>query len=263
MMSAWAQVNNPQYNPAARNTAPISGNVQQNSAGANQGPIGENVLIILDASYSMGESLPGGEPKMMAAKRVILDVIRSLPPNSRVGLRVYGQSSNSFNACRATQLLVPIGSGNRNVMSSSLIGIRPTGATPITHAIRTAVSQDFVNLPPGKKTIILVSDGMETCDADPCDTAVQMMRGGVNVKINVVGFGLKDLDATRQMRCVAASTFGKYYSANTAAELANSLRNSMNVQTEVQGQIILPGANNPGTHSSAPSGAKGSPPAGR
>jgi hypothetical protein len=137
-------------------------------------------------------------------------------------------------------LLVPIAHNNRHLLASQMIGIKPTGATPITYALQTAVRQDFTNVP-GKKTIILVSDGAETCDADPCDAAVAMMRAGVNVKINVVGFGLTDFDANRQLKCVALSTFGKYYSANTAAELARSMQNSLDVQTAVQGTVILKG----------------------
>ncbi|MBY0405774.1 MAG: VWA domain-containing protein [Cyanobacteria bacterium] len=177
---------------------------------------------------------------MVAAKRVILDFIKNLPPSINVGLRIYGQSDNSFVACRATQLLMPISRNNHLAMASRLLGVRPTGATPITHAIKTAINEDFRGIT-GKKSIILVSDGMETCDADPCDTAVEMVRAGINVKINVIGLGLNDFNATKQLKCVALSTLGKYYGANTAAELARSLsQHGQDIQTDVQGQILTP-----------------------
>lgn len=241
----------------------IQGNVQQNTSGlgtydANTQENGiENVLIILDASYSMGERLPGGESKMAAAKRVILDVLKNMPANKRVGLRIYGQSANAITACRATQLLVPLGMNNRHVLSSRLLSVRPTGATPISHAIRTSLAEDFYTTP-GKKTILLISDGMETCDADPCDTAVEMIRRGIDVKINVVGFGLRDYGAAvKQMKCVAMSTFGKYYNADTAAELAKGIRESLGAHTEVQGQILTP---NPTVQSSPKPGKAQVPP---
>lgn len=212
------------------------GRVLQTGTHQLDGP--ENILIILDASYSMREKLPSGETKIAAAKRVILEVLRKIPPEKRVGLRVYGHSANPFSSCRDSKLLVPIGGNNRNFIGSSLLGIRPNGNTPITYAIKTAMLNDFNTVQSGKKTIILVSDGMETCDADPCDTAVEMLRRGFDVKIDVVGFGLADFNANRQLKCVALSTFGKFYSANTAAELGRSLENSMDAQTTVQGQIV-------------------------
>ncbi len=228
-----------------RSGSHIFGNVQQHQAGgqgygaqADHG--GENVMIILDASYSMSEKLPGGDTRMTEAKRVILDVLKNMPPNKRVGLRVYGHSSNTFSACRATQQLVPIGTGNRHMIGTKLLDIRPVGATPISHSIRTSLGEDFRNVP-GKKTILLISDGMETCDVDPCETAVELMRRGIDVKINVVGLGLRSYGAAeKQMKCVAMTTFGRYYSADTAAELAKSMRDAMGVHTEVQGQILTP-----------------------
>ncbi len=207
----------------------------------------ENVLIILDASYSMIENLDGDrtrsgeDTKMIIAKRTILEVLKNVPSHVNVGLRVYGQerSRRTSKACRATQTLVPIGSNNRHQVANALIKLKPTGMTPISYSLNQAINQDFYNLP-GKKSIILVSDGMETCDADPCSVSVDMVRHNVDVRINVVGFGIHDLAATRQLKCVALSTFGKYYSANTAADLAESLKNSLNVQTSVQGQIVQP-----------------------
>ncbi len=227
------QINTPNPYPMPTGSG---GRTIQGGTSQLDGP--ENILIILDASYSMKERLPSGETKIAAAKRVILEVLRKIPPEKKVGLRVYGHSANPFSSCRDSKLLVPIGGNNRNLIGSSLLGVRPNGNTPITYAIKTAMLNDFNTVTSGKKTIILVSDGMETCDADPCDTAVEMLRRGFDVKIDVVGFGLADFNANRQLKCVALSTFGKFYSANTAAELGKSLENSMDAQTTVQGQIV-------------------------
>lgn len=229
--------------PAQQAPAPIMGNVYQNrnqiSADAQAGP--ENVMIILDSSYSMAEPVGnrGGESKMAAAKRAVIDVVRNLAPNTRVGLRVYGNSNNSFTACRATDVLVPIGDNNRTLISSKMIGVRPTGATPISLAVERSLAEDFSGVA-GKKTIILISDGIETCGADPCDVAVKMQQLGAAVKINVVGFGLHDYDATKQLKCVALATKGKFYEANTAADLVNSMNNALAVDTRVQGTILIP-----------------------
>ncbi len=203
---------------------------------ANQQKPQKSVMIILDSSYSMSEDLPSGENKMAAAKRVILDFMKLVPRDVNIGLRVYG---NREEQCDATTQLVPIGRNNRNFIASQMVGIRPTGFTPISFSLQRSLIEDFYNVP-GEKNIILVSDGVETCGADPCSVAVDMVRQGVDIKINVVGFGIQGLDASKQLKCIALSTFGKFHTANTAAELADSLKSATPYATTVQGQIIRP-----------------------
>lgn len=216
----------------------------------NPVPEPDNLMILLDSSYSMKESLAESpENKMMAAKRTVMDVLRGISPDIRVGLRVYGNTANQFTACRASTMLVPLGQNNRNLMAAKLIGLRPTGATPISYAIQRSLDEDF-RLVSGRRSIILISDGIETCGEDPCDLAVRLQKMGANIKINVVGLGLQDYDAIKQLRCVALATKGKFYTANTAAELANSLTNAMASEARVQA-TILP---------SAPPSSAGPPP---
>ncbi len=214
-------------------------------------PPPENVLIILDASDSMNESM-NGRPKFQQAKEVVLSTVRALPPQMNVGLRVYGHRigrgpqfyiSGPFssymtggNACRQTQLLVPISPGSRPMIASQLMGIQAVGKTPITYTLQEALNHDFWGLP-GKKTIILVSDGRETCSYNPCDFALDMVRAGVDIKVHTIGFGTHDRVADDQLKCVALSTKGRFYSANTAAELAKSLEDSTRVETSVQAKI--------------------------
>jgi hypothetical protein len=218
--------------------APISGNVYQTQQGLKQQGGPENVMIILDSSYSMSEPIDhSGEDKMVAAKRTVLDVLRNIAPTTRVGLRVYGNSANQFTACKATNLLVPLGENNRNLIASKMIGLRPTGATPISYTVLRSLHEDF-NAVNGNQSIILISDGIETCGEDPCDVAVKMQQMGINIKINVIGLGLQDYAAVKQLRCVALATKGQFYTANTAAELANSLNKALAVETKVQGTII-------------------------
>ena len=201
----------------------------------------ENVMIILDGSYSMKQTLPGNSPKesrMQAAKRVILQVMQTVPRTTRIGLRVYGQSQIPILECQSTKLLVPLGLNNRAEIASQLAQIQPVGQTPISLAIRVSAEHDFVGLA-GKKTIILVSDGMETCDADPCQVSVQLVQNGVDVKINTVGLGISgDIEAQKQLKCVALGTNGQFYNADTSATLARGLQQSFKSETRVEAQIL-------------------------
>lgn len=203
----------------------------------NQGP--NNILIILDASYSMIEPI-GNDSKMEIAKRVVINTVKNLPPDTRVGLRVYGHKIGLIGLypCRKTELLVPVNFNTANEIIDKVRRIQPTGQTPISFSLQTAVMNDFNGIN-GPKRIILVSDGKETCDGNPCDYAVEMVRRGIDLKVDVVGFGLRDQAAISQLKCVALSTEGKFYTADTEAALARSLQNSFSIKKEVSGRIIL------------------------
>lgn len=228
----------------------------------------EQVLIILDASGSMNAPMTGGLTKMQAAKRSIGRLLQTLPPNLYVGLRVYGpwllHSGQKFtlNPCSASYLVAPMALGNQASVLGALSAITPQGATPISYSLIQAMQKDFLPLA-GPRRIVLVSDGAETCDADPCGVALDMVRHNVNIKIDVVGLGAMDESTWSQLKCVASATYGKIYKADTVARLDQSLGQAVMAQTSVQGQIILP-PSTPKAPASlvAPVGAKLNPPAG-
>lgn len=201
----------------------------------------ENILIILDSSYSMEEKI-NGERKIDIAKISINQVLNQLPPNVWVGLRVYGHKAGflGFNACKASELIVPIGLNNQSLIANELLKIKPIGWTPISYSIEQALNYDFNGLQ-GKNRIILVSDGMETCNGSPCDYAVSLVRKNINVKIDVIGFDLNEEAAISQLKCTALATKGKFYTASDAGELADRLTKSINASKEVQGKILIPG----------------------
>lgn len=206
-------------------------------------PDTESVLIILDASESMTLPAEGrsGESRMAAAKRVIIETLGKIPSNVNVGLRVYGDKRHPDRSvsCSATHTVVPIGANNRMQIASQMVGLKAQGMTPTSYALKRAIIEDFSQIQ-GKKSIILVSDGQETCAADPCDVAVEMVRNNVDVKINVIGYGLQDMDAVRQLKCVAMATKGKYISTDTSAQLTNAMGELFNIKKEVKAQIVTP-----------------------
>lgn len=198
----------------------------------------ENILIILDSSYSMNDKI-NGERKIDIAKRVINQVLSQTPKNANIGLRIYGHKMGvlGINSCRASELKVPIGQNTQTYISNVLKSIRPVGMTPISYSLQQAIDYDFAYVT-GKKRIILVSDGMETCDGNPCDFAVNLVKKGIDLKIDAIGFDLSEKEAISQLKCTALATRGKFYSANNANELANSLNKSLNINKEVEGKIF-------------------------
>ncbi len=208
-----------------------------------------HILILVDSSQSMKESIAGGfldavgldgdtVNKMEAAKKVLEQTLVRIPPDVNVGLRVFGQrfDNNAYTDCSATSLLVPMGTHNRRTITEAVRTLRPHGLTPLAYALQAA-ERDLANIS-GSKTIVLISDGAESCGGDPCEYIRAMSARGIDVKIDIVGLGLKhDAEAKAQLDCITKSSGGKYYDANTAAELAESVRTS--VKQAVSGKVII------------------------
>jgi hypothetical protein len=204
------------------------------------GPV--NILILLDASYSMKENLERGMQKMDAAKMVLQQAIQRIPSDVNVGLRVFGQgyTGEPMMDCRQSALLVPLGQGNRRSIIEKVRQIHPYGLTPLTYALRQAAENDLSGLQ-GPKTLILISDGADTCGENPCEFIKQLPRLGIKLKVDIVGLSLKnrfeDIAARNQLNCITEQSGGKYYDAKTAAELIESI--SASVNKAISGRVII------------------------
>lgn len=199
---------------------------------------GEKILFIVDFSNSMNERL-GHQTKLDIALSTMKQTLQLIPPSTAVGLRVYGHKTGFTprQSCTASQLISPIQQNNALNVYSKLNSINAVGWTPITYSLKQAVFFDFPDTTT-KKRIILISDGGENCDESPCDFIIQLMKYREDVRIDVIALAIGDQDANNQLKCVALVTSGKFYNANTAADLKNSLEDSLNLQKEVQGVIL-------------------------
>lgn len=199
---------------------------------------GERILFIMDFSNSMSEYLDGTRKVDMMID-TMAKILPNIDPNTSIGLRVYGHKMgfSAFDACRASNLLVPISSSNAESIRNTLSRTRPRGMTPITYSLKQAVRNDFMGFP-GKKRIILLTDGGENCDESPCDYAMELIKTRKDINIDVIAFNINDEDDLEQLQCAALVTSGKFYTANTAAELAKSLSNSVSAKKNVEAKII-------------------------
>lgn len=198
----------------------------------------ERVLFILDFSNSMSEYLDG-KRKVDLMIETMRRILPELSPNISVGLRVYGHRMGftPFEACRASSLISPISSNNGIGISEALQDIKPRGMTPITYSLKQAVKNDFIGFS-GKKHIILLTDGGENCDESPCKYVMELVQVRKDVSIDVIAFNIDDEDDLAQLECTSMVTSGKFYNAQTAAELARSLNNSVSGLKEVEAKII-------------------------
>ncbi len=198
----------------------------------------ERILFIMDFSNSMSEYLDG-ERKVDLMLSTMAKILPEINPNTSVGLRVYGHKMGftAMDACRASTLLVPILPSSAANIKASLYRTKPRGMTPITYSLKQAVKNDFLGFS-GKKRIILLTDGGENCDESPCEYAMELIKTRKDIHIDVIAFNIDDEDDLDQLRCAALVTSGKFYTANTAAELAKSLSNTINAKKDVEAKII-------------------------
>jgi hypothetical protein len=110
--------------------------------------------------------------------------------------------------------------------------------TPLAYSIAQAAFSDFKTCQ-GSKVIILITDGADTCNGDPCTVIKQLLpRYGIKIKVDVVGLSLhREPQARDQLKCVAEKSGGKYFDAKTAAELIDSV--SASVTKAIEGRVII------------------------
>ncbi len=198
----------------------------------------EKILFIVDLSNSMNERITG-KTKLQTALSTMKEILPMIPSSTSVGLRVYGHRTGFTpkQSCTASQLIAPIQPNNTANIYSRLNSMKAVGWTPITYSLKQAAYFDFADTQ-SKKRIILISDGGENCDESPCDFVIDLMKYRDDIRIDVIALAIGDEQANNQLKCVALVTSGKFYNANTAAELKNSLQDSLNLQKEVQGVIL-------------------------
>jgi Ca-activated chloride channel family protein len=178
------------------------------------------ILFILDASNSMNEKWSLSETRIEAAKDLLSKSIDSLKgtPNLEVALRVYGHQSPitaDYQDCNDTKLEVPFSVDNFDAINSKIKSITAKGTTPIARSLEAAAS-DFPDTN-SRNIIILITDGLEACDNDPCVIAKKLKDKGVKVKPFVIGLGM-DLSYLEKFNCI-----GTYSDAENRTALQSVL----------------------------------------
>jgi hypothetical protein len=190
---------------------------------------GKAVEIIMDASNSM-TGLVGKETKIAAARRVLSQTINGLPDAMSVGFRVYGHrfaTDDYDNACGDTQLLAPIGPVKKAALIGLVNKIQTKGRTPLVLSVLEAI-KDFEKISNG--SIILVTDGIESCKGDIKSIAPAIKKAGLELEVNIVGFDIKEAGGRQELESIARSTGGRYLDAKNADELLSALAKALTVE---------------------------------
>ncbi|MEP5729552.1 MAG: VWA domain-containing protein [Sulfitobacter sp.] len=169
-----------------------------------------DIMFVLDGSGSMWGQI-GGIAKIQTAKETMQKLLEDVPAEARLGLMTYGTQSKA--SCSDVSVLNAIGAP-RDEIKTSLNDLTPLGKTPIGNSLLQALSLlEKAEPSDAQKSLVLVSDGIETCDSDPCAIANKVKEIGVNIKVHVVGFDVDDA-ARAQLECIANNGNGQYFDAS-------------------------------------------------
>ncbi|MEJ2031118.1 MAG: VWA domain-containing protein, partial [Maritimibacter sp.] len=174
-------------------------------------------ILVLDGSGSMWGQIDGVN-KIVIAREVMGDLLSTLPPEQELGLMSYGHRRKGD--CNDIELLIEPGT-DRAAIADAVNAISPKGKTPLSDAVIQAAqalryTEEIAN-------VILVSDGIETCNMDPCAVGRQLEEAGINFTAHVIGFDVADPAALAQLQCLASETGGQFLTADNADELADAL----------------------------------------
>ncbi len=187
-----------------------------------------NIVFILDGSGSMWGKVEG-QHKISIAKKVLTELIKELPDDSNVVLMVYGHRDKSD--CQDIETIMTPDPLNKEFMAEKIEAVSPKGMTPITES----VTQAFELVRSGREpaTVILLTDGLETCGGDPCAAVKAAKDSGAELVMHVIGFDVAKEDVS-QLECSAQAGGGLFLAAENAAGLASALNQAVELPPDAE-----------------------------
>jgi Mg-chelatase subunit ChlD len=187
----------------------------------------KNILYIFDASGSMSAKMEG-RAKIAIAQQVLSDQVQKLPDSGiNAGLMVYGHRRKGD--CTDIEEVVKLKPLEKKELITKIKSIHPKGQTPIANSIRAA-AENLKELEE-ETTIILISDGKETCDPNPCGAVQQLKEAGINFVLHVIGFDVTE-EEKLQLQCIAKAGGGVYEPADTAGKLDEAIKTITKIPVE-------------------------------
>ena len=176
-----------------------------------------STTIVLDGSGSMWGQIDG-TAKITIAQDALRELLGGMPEDAALGLVAYGHRERG--QCSDIETLVSPEAGTRDQILAQLGDIKPKGKTPLSDAVLHAA--EGLVYTEERATVILISDGIETCDADPCAVGRRLEQTGIDFTAHVIGFDV-DGEAAVQLECLATQTGGRFLLAENASELSGAL----------------------------------------
>ncbi|MFC4031832.1 VWA domain-containing protein [Streptomyces polygonati] len=182
------------------------------------------VELVLDVSGSMKARDIDGQSRMSAAKQAFDDVLDSVPDDVQLGIRTLGADypgNNRKTGCKDTRQLYPVGPLDRPQAKAAVATLQPTGWTPIGPALKAAAND--VKGGDGTRRLVLITDGEDTCNINPCDVARDIAAQGIHLVIDTLGL-IPDATTRNQLSCIAEATGGTYTTVQHRQQLTSKVK---------------------------------------
>ena len=178
-----------------------------------------DLMFVFDASGSMWGQVDG-VAKIDIARDVFSDISEGwVDSQQAVGLIAYGHRRKGD--CSDIELLQPPLASGVQSLATQVQRLVPRGKTPLSEAVRMAAQT--LKYTENAATVVLLTDGIETCDLDPCAVGAELERLGVDFTAHVIGFDIQSAADRAQLQCLATNTGGQYLDANSADALSIAL----------------------------------------
>jgi Ca-activated chloride channel family protein len=165
------------------------------------------VIFIYDASGSMWANM-GEVTKVEIAREVMVKTVDHVSKDRAIGLVAYGHRHKGD--CDDVEEVVPVDGDMHETVKSRIAGIDPLGKTPLAASAEVTIERLKTN---GlKATIILLTDGVESCGGDLCDVVKKAREAGIVFKLHIVGFDI-DPREIGPLKCAAEAGGGQYFDA--------------------------------------------------
>lgn len=195
--------------------------------GAEREECRTDAILVVDASGSMASADPHGNvSRIHRVRQAAHEVVPEVAPIRNLGLMIYG--GGETNGCSDIALKVTPAPDNAAPILNALRDLLPNGRTPLSESVARAA--EALKFRQKAATIVLLTDGEESCGGDPCKLAEKLRREGVRTQVHVIDYKAKfgsDWRGTLQSRCLAETTGGRYVPVNSTQELIAALRETL------------------------------------
>jgi len=177
---------------------------------------------LLVHAYGLDRSPPLARNKLGVVRTALGRYVAHLPPETVVGVRVFGQ--RRWQGCEDSQLLLAPAPLERVRLATVLARLQPSaaGKTPLTHGIKEA-TRDLLNLPPdGDHHIIVITDATERCTDTLPEGGLLTGEMGVTATIDIITLGLAPA-AAAPLAVATAGTGGRLYPTTDATTVEIAL----------------------------------------
>lgn len=191
----------------------------------------DDAMIVFDASGSMAGVDRLGISTMITriekVRTALGQVLPEVTPSRRIGLITYGPGP--YNKCDNIHLDVEPQFNASEPIMDAVRKLNPAGRTPLTSSVTEAANVLRYKEKPA--VIVLVTDGEETCNGDPCALAQTLHTQGKQTTVHVIGYRVRDYSWTGaqayQSKCLPEKTGGLYVSVESTDDLIAAFRKTL------------------------------------